>query len=85
MLTPVTRTKLSHQLFDALVAHIVTEGLRPGDSLPSTATLCERFEASRPVVREALSALEAVGLVEVASGRNAVVRELDGGKSRRRP
>lgn len=74
---PLTRTKLSHQLFDALVAHIVTEGLQAGDSLPSTATLCEHFGASRSVVREALSALEAVGVVELASGRNAVVRDLD--------
>lgn len=63
---------------DALVAHIVDEGLQPGDDLPSTAALCEQYGTSRPVVREAFSALEAIGLVEVHSGRNAVVRDLDG-------
>lgn len=78
MATPLARTKLSQQIFDAVIDYIVTEGLAPGDSLPSTAALCEQFGTSRPVVREALSALEAVGLVEVHSGRNAVVRELDG-------
>lgn len=78
MQTPLRRTKLTSQLFDALVAHIISERLQPGDALPSTAALCEQYGTSRPVVREALSALEAVGLVEVSSGRNAVVRELDG-------
>lgn len=76
--TPLRRTKLTNQLFDALVAHIINERLQPGDALPSTAALCEQYGTSRPVVREALSALEAIGLVEVHSGRNAVVRELDG-------
>lgn len=75
---PLRRTTLTSQLFDVLVAHIIGERLQPGDPLPSTAALSEQYGASRPVVREALSALEAVGLVEVHSGRNAVVRELDG-------
>ena len=78
MQTPLTRTKLSLQIFDAMIAHIVDNDLQPGSVLPSTAALCERFATSRPVVREALSALEAVGLVEVSNGRNAMVRELDG-------
>ena len=76
--TPLTRTKLSLQIFDAMIAHIVEDDLQPGSALPSTAMLCEQFATSRPVVREALSALEAVGLVEVHNGRNAVVKELDG-------
>lgn len=76
--TPLTRTKLSLQIFDAMIAHIVENDLQPGSVLPSTAALCERFATSRPVVREALSALEAVGLVVVQNGRNAVVKELDG-------
>jgi GntR family transcriptional repressor for pyruvate dehydrogenase complex len=78
MFPQVMEHKLRRQTFDALVAHIVGSNLRPGHQLPSTAVLCEQFNASRSVVREALSALEAVGLVEISSGRNAVVRELDG-------
>ena len=78
MHTPLTRTKLSLQIFDVMIAHIIDNDLQPGSALPSTAALCEQFATSRPVVREALSALEAVGLVEVRNGRNAVVKELDG-------
>lgn len=77
MQTPLTRTKLSLQIFDAMMAHIVDSDMQPGSALPSTAALCEQFATSRPVVREALSALEAVGIVEVHNGRNAVVKELD--------
>lgn len=77
MQTPLTRTKLSLQIFDSMMAHIVDNDLQPGSPLPSTAALCEQFATSRPVVREALSALEAVGIVEVHNGRNAVVKELD--------
>lgn len=75
---PLTRTKLSLQIFDAMIAHIVEDDLQAGSALPSTAALSETFATSRPVVREALSALEAVGIVEVHNGRNAVVKELDG-------
>lgn len=78
MQTPLTRTKLSLQIFDSMMAHIVDNDLQPGIALPSTAALCEQFATSRPVVREALSALEAIGIVEVHNGRNAVVKELDG-------
>lgn len=78
MFTPVAANSFRRQMFDALVAHIVDHNLEPGHQLPSTAALCEQFGASRSVVREALSALEAVGLVEISNGRNAVVQELDG-------
>lgn len=78
VLTQVSTNKLRRQMFDALVDYILGSNLRPGHQLPSTAVLCEQFNASRSVVREALSALEAVGLLEINSGKNAIVRELDG-------
>lgn len=74
----LTRQTLTRQAFDALVDKIVNEDLRPGDMLPSTAELIEEFGISRPVVREALSALQACGFVELRNGRAPVVAELDG-------
>jgi GntR family transcriptional repressor for pyruvate dehydrogenase complex len=68
---------LTAQVQRAILDLIETEGLEPGQSLPSTAALSERFEVSRPVVREALSALHAIGVVELMNGRNAIVRQLD--------
>ncbi|WP_306231554.1 FadR/GntR family transcriptional regulator [Agrococcus beijingensis] len=75
--SPIASTTLTAQVQRAILELIDAEGLAPGQSLPSTAALSERFDVSRPVVREALSALHAIGAVELTNGRNAVVRRLD--------
>lgn len=46
----------------------------PGDRLPSERELGEMFAVSRVSVREALSALKAIGLVDVHQGRGCFVR-----------
>lgn len=74
----LTKETLTRQAFDALVTHIIENGLMPGDDIPSTAALMERFGTSRSVVREALSALQVCGFVDIRNGRNTVVGELDG-------
>ena len=61
----------------ALTAHIRENGLMPGDSLPSEAALAAEFAVSRPVVREALRALAALGLIELGAGRRARVARPD--------
>ena len=54
---------------DVIVANIralISEGgLRVGDSLPTERELCERFQASRNTVREAMRILKAYGMVTV--------------------
>ena len=75
--TDLIREPLTAQVHRALIAYIDEARLAPGDALPSTAALSERFGVSRPVIREALSSLSALGLIELSNGRNAVVRELD--------
>jgi GntR family transcriptional repressor for pyruvate dehydrogenase complex len=46
----------------------------PGDKLPSERVLREELGVGRSTVREALSALEALGLIELQQGRGAFVR-----------
>ncbi|MGP4112520.1 GntR family transcriptional regulator [Streptomyces sp. 4N509B] len=46
----------------------------PGSPLPSEAQLIERYEVSRPTVRNAISALRAEGLIEVIHGKGSFVR-----------
>ncbi|MET0933204.1 MAG: FCD domain-containing protein [Mycetocola sp.] len=75
--TDLIREPLTAQVHRALITYIDEARLAPGDALPSTAALSERFGVSRPVIREALSALAALGLIELSNGRNAVVRQLD--------
>ncbi|GMK38025.1 GntR family transcriptional regulator [Paenibacillus sp. CCS19] len=48
---------------------MITSGkLKVGDKLPSTKEMAERFGVGRSTMREALSALKAVGLIEIRQG-----------------
>ena len=56
------------QLRDRLADLIRSEGLKPGDRLPTEAQLTQRFKISRPALREALKLLEQDGLISVTHG-----------------
>ena len=73
----LTRESLADRAREAVLGLIDEEDLGAGDALPSTGTLAERFGVSRTVIREALSALAALGIVEVSNGRSATVRPPD--------
>jgi len=60
---------LSTQISDALVRRIVRGELVPGQALPTEEALAEQFDVSRPVIREAVKELAAIGLVESRQGR----------------
>ncbi|RBP03431.1 GntR family transcriptional regulator [Rossellomorea aquimaris] len=51
--------------------------LKSGDKLDSVQQLAENFQVGRSAVREALSALRAMGLVEMHQGEGTYVREFD--------
>jgi DNA-binding FadR family transcriptional regulator len=57
--------------------YIVEHGLQPGDRLPSEADLASTLGNSRLIVREALRALEAVGVLESRPGSGWFVRPFD--------
>lgn len=62
---------------DAVLAdlrHDIESGeLAVGDKLPSESTLAAEFEVSRPVVREALRALQALGMTASHTGKGTFV------------
>jgi len=60
------------------LARMILAELAPGSSLPSEAALATRYAVSRLTIREAVKLLEGRGLLELARGRKAVVREPDG-------
>jgi GntR family transcriptional repressor for pyruvate dehydrogenase complex len=66
---------LAERLLDELAAEIRHGILRPGDKLPTEAQVVDRFSVSRTVVREALSKLQAAGLVETRHGVGTFVSE----------
>ena len=61
-------TKTYRVIIDYIRQSIEGGRFRRGQKLPSEKELCEQFNTSRSSVREALSALEYVGLIEVRGG-----------------
>lgn len=60
---------------DSLAAGIRQGQLKAGDKLPTEAEIMARFDVSRTVVREAISRLQASGLVETRHGIGTFVLE----------
>lgn len=64
----IPRGKLSTKVAKALEGRIVRGEFPPGGMLPTEAELCEQFQVSRTVIREAVRSLEARGLVHIRHG-----------------
>jgi GntR family transcriptional repressor for pyruvate dehydrogenase complex len=73
----IRRRSLVSEVVTLLREVIETRGLAPGDRLPTEAELVESLEVSRPVLREAISQLETLGLVRVKQGRGMFVGDRD--------
>lgn len=67
---------LSDQVADALTAEIRAGRLAVGAKLPTEAALVEQFAVSRTVVREAVSRLKSLGLVDSRQGSGVYVKEV---------
>ncbi|WP_380157637.1 FadR/GntR family transcriptional regulator [Kineococcus sp. R86509] len=77
-----TRTTTRTQaLVDVLRARIVDGDLAPGRPVPSESELVGEFSVSRTVVREAMSRLQAAGLVETQQGRGSFVLARPSGRT----
>jgi GntR family transcriptional regulator, sialic acid-inducible nan operon repressor len=68
MQAPVTRKKLSEEVRSRIEIMIRSEQYPVGSLLPSERELMAMFNVGRPSVREALYALETMGLVRIVSG-----------------
>lgn len=74
----VTREpRLSDKVAEMMRQTILSRQLVPGTSLPSERELGEQFGVSRTVIREAIRALAAKGIVEVRSGSGLRVASVD--------
>lgn len=70
------RDRLYQELARTLMADLASAGNKPGDRLPPERELSQRYDVSRPTVREALIALEVQGLIEVRIGSGAYLKAL---------
>jgi GntR family transcriptional repressor for pyruvate dehydrogenase complex len=74
-LQPVNRRSVPEDVFEQIVAEVLSGEMQPGETLPSERRLAEVLGVSRPAVREALKRLSAAGLVEVRQGDATTVRD----------
>ncbi|MBA4493722.1 FadR/GntR family transcriptional regulator [Paenactinomyces guangxiensis] len=75
----VHRKKLYEQVAEQIQEMITGKELKPGDKLASVPELAEQFGVGRSAIREALSALRAMGYLEMRQGEGTFVREFDPG------
>ncbi len=72
---PLRRKQLLYQLAqEAIKSYIIEHSLKPGDPLPSETDLAQQLGIGRNSVREAVKALEALGILEARAGAGIFVR-----------
>jgi DNA-binding FadR family transcriptional regulator len=75
-LQPLARTPLvHHSVQEAIRAYILDRKLQPGDPLPPENELANRLGVSRNSVREAVKALESLGVLVVRRGSGIYVQD----------
>ena len=72
--SPPRRVSLVEHLADEIAGSVREDRLTPGDRLPTVQILARRFSVGAPTVREALSRLQAVGLIEIRHGSGTFVK-----------
>jgi len=75
-IAPIKSTRIYEEIVRQIKGMIAEGRLKSGDQLPPERDLAEKFLVSRTSVREALRALESVGLIEIRPGEGTFVREI---------
>ncbi len=65
---PKKTVKLANQIHEQILDWIISGELKVGDKLPSENELCNSFQVSRPIVREAILNLQADKFVQTKKG-----------------
>lgn len=68
--------KIYEEVSEVLYEKIRTGELKPGDRLDSVEQLAEQLQVSRSAIREALSALKAMGLIQIKQGSGTFVKKI---------
>ena len=71
---PIKTKKIYEEIMEQIRQMIAQGDLKPGDKLPSERELADTLGVSRTSVREALTALGALGIIDVKSGEGTFIR-----------
>ena len=73
--SPKPNSKIFIEIVNRIRDMISEDGLQPGDKIPSERELSERLKAGRSSIREALRALELLGLIETRRGEGTFLKD----------
>jgi GntR family transcriptional regulator, transcriptional repressor for pyruvate dehydrogenase complex len=71
--------KIYEEVADTLLESIRSGELQPGEKLDSVQQLAESFQVGRSAIREALTSLRAMGLIEMRQGEGTYVQAFEPG------
>ncbi|RRB04800.1 FadR family transcriptional regulator [Larkinella rosea] len=74
---PILSTTMADVVEEKLRTYFRDKGFSPGDALPKEVELAEALQVSRNVVREALSRLRMLGMIETRKRRGMILAEPD--------
>lgn len=72
-ITPLPKQSLADNLAQEVKNFIVRQGYLPGDKLPTTSELAQRFGVGLPTLREGLKKLETIGVIKIKHGSGIYV------------
>lgn len=75
-LKPIKTKKIYEEIIDQIKGLIAEGVLSPGDKIISERELADKLEVGRSAVREAIRALEAMGIVETRPGEGTFIKEV---------
>lgn len=70
----ITRKKIYEEVADIIIEMIKSGQLKPGDQLDSVQELASKLQVGRSAIREALTSLRAMGLIEMRQGEGTFVK-----------
>jgi len=70
---PIERTTLAASAFEQLISHVVNGDWKAGDRIPPERELCQQLGIARTSLREALKAMELVGMLDSRVGDGTFV------------
>lgn len=71
---PIKTKKIYEEIVEQIKQMLTRGDLRPGDRLPAERDLAESLGVSRASVREALTALETMGILDIRPGEGTFIR-----------
>lgn len=76
-INPISMKRIYQSIIEQFIALIKEGKLKTGEKLPAERALADMFKVSRASIREAFSALEIIGLIEIRPGEGSFVTNLN--------